>query len=73
MSDLEKDVAALEERTKGHSRRLENLETGRIEQRDLTPMEHRIESLESDRRWGILTIIGLMIKAAFDYFKGGGQ
>ena len=30
----------------------------------------RIEKLEQNQRWGILTILGLMAKAVFDYLGG---
>ncbi len=69
MSEPEK-IAALEERTKSHHRRIDNLEKGSLEQRDVDPVKDRVEGLEKNQRWGILTIISLMLKAVFDFFSG---
>ena len=33
----------------------------------------RIEKLETNQKWGVLTILGLLAKAAFDYLTGGGK
>jgi hypothetical protein len=34
----------------------------------------RIDALESNQKWGVVTILGLMAKALFDFFqKGAGQ
>ncbi len=70
MSDPEK-IAALEERTKSHHRRIDILESNSIEQKDVDPVKDRVEGLEKNQRWGILTIISLMLKAVFDFFSKG--
>ena len=31
----------------------------------------RITKLETNQRWGVLTLLGLMLKAAFDFFSKG--
>ena len=64
MSDLEKDVATLNERTSSHSRRLDNLESAqsdKLEEKDVDPLSRRIASLENNQRWFVLTTIGLML------------
>lgn len=53
MSDDEKTLAKLEERS--------------------TQQASRIEKLETNQKWGIMTILGLLAKAAFDYLSGGGR
>ena len=53
MSDDEKTLAKLEERS--------------------TQQADKIEKLENNQRWGVLTILGLVAKAAFDYMTGGGK
>jgi chaperonin cofactor prefoldin len=76
MSDLEKDVATLNERTSSHNRRLDKLEAAqgdKLEGKDVEPLDKRVQGLESNQRWFVLTTIGLMLKAAFDYFKSGGS
>jgi len=35
--------------------------------------DRRIASLEKNQRWGVLALIGLMLKGAFDFIKGGIQ
>ncbi len=69
MTDAEK-LAALEERTKSHHRRIDILEVGSIEQKDVDPIKDRVVGLEKNQRWGVLTIISLMLKAVFDFFSG---
>jgi hypothetical protein len=51
VSDDEKLVATLEERSKHQA--------------------DRLEKLESNQKWGIMTILGLLAKTAFDYLSGG--
>lgn len=53
MSDDEKTLAKLEERSESQGQ--------------------RIDKLEGNQRWGILTILGLLAKAAFDYLASGGK
>ena len=53
MSDEEKTLAKLEERSEQHA--------------------DKIDKVENNQRWGILTILGLLAKAAFDYMTGGGK
>ena len=53
MSDDEKTLAKLEERSEGHGERIKNL--------------------EGNQKWGVITILGLLAKAAFDYMTGGGK
>ena len=53
MSDDDKAIATLEERSKNDG--------------------ERIKSLENNQKWGVITILGLLIKAAFDYMTGGGK
>ncbi len=73
MSDQPEKLAALEERTKAHHRRIDILESGSLEQKDVDPLKERVAGLEKNQRWGILTIISLMLKAVFDFFQGGGM
>lgn len=47
MSEDEKLVARLDERSQGQ--------------------EERIKQLEKNQRWGVLTVLGLIGKAVFDY------
>ena len=35
-------------------------------------LEERIDKLETNQRWGVLTILGLLVKAAFDWIRLGG-
>jgi hypothetical protein len=35
-------------------------------------LERRIEKLESNQRWGVMTIIGLFMKAVFDLIRANG-
>jgi len=35
--------------------------------------KERIEQLESNQKWGVLTILGLAAKAAFDFMTRAGQ
>jgi hypothetical protein len=41
----------------------------RLEERS-TNQADRIDKLEQNQRWGILTILGLLAKAVFDYLGG---
>lgn len=53
VSDDEKTLAKLEERSEQQA--------------------GRIEKLETNQRWGVLTILGLIANAAFSYLTGGGK
>jgi hypothetical protein len=46
--------------------------TAALEERSKNQAE-RIEKLETNQRWGIMTILGLIAKTAFDYLNGGPQ
>lgn len=35
--------------------------------------KERIEALESNQKWGVLTILGLAAKAVFDFMSKGAQ
>lgn len=51
------------------------------DQRDLAVLKQRVDDIKEDvselkgnQKWAVLTLIGLVIKTAFDYItKGGGQ
>ena len=76
MNDIDRDVATLNERTSNQSRRLDKLEAAqsdKLEEKDVEHLGKRIEGLENNQRWFVLTTIGLMLKAAFDYFRSGGS
>ena len=34
-------------------------------------LDKKVERLETNQRWGVLTILGLLLKAAFEYFQKG--
>ena len=53
MTDDDKTLAKLEERSENQG--------------------DRIGKLEATQKWGVVTILGLLAKAAFDYMTGGGK
>lgn len=44
----------------------------KLEERSENQAE-RIDKLEKNQLWGVLTILGLVLKQAFDFTTGGGR
>ena len=73
-SDIDREVAILSERTRNielNAIRIE-LDTKSHVKTAAYNLEQRIKKVEDNHRWGILTVLGLLLKAIFDYLQNGG-
>jgi len=50
----------------------DKVEIAKLNERS-TNHKDRIEKLEDNQKWGVMTILALLAKAAFDYFGKGPQ